>query len=178
MISSLTARPARLLSLLASLGIGLAIASCAEVVTQDYEAMAVTTYTWRAEYTPRGVSPDRPREGRIETFETNSLINMNGQPTVDPTGERDKDGIWWPAIPPKPPVEELEARQQDGEVFSEPLINKSIDFTLTFEQGGATVTLPADDSVYRTAVKAAESERPLKLLLGPQDGYVQKAEMQ
>lgn len=168
----------QLLGLVATMGVGLAIAGCEEVVTSDYEAIAVTTYTWQAEYTPRGVTPDRPREGRLETFETNSLVNMNGQPTVDPTGERDERGIWWPAIPPKPTVEELEARLEDGEVFSEPLINKSVDYTLTFDKQGSTVTLPSDYSVYRQAVKAHESERSLKLLLGAQEAYVQKAEIQ
>lgn len=168
----------RLLSLAAAVGLGLAIAGCEEVVTTDYEAMAVTTYTWRAEYRPQGVTPDRPREGRTETFETNSLVNTNGQPTVDPTGERDSNGIWWPAIPPKPTVDELEARQQSGEEFSEPLINQSVEYTLTFDQGGQTVTLPTNYSVYREAVRAFEGDRPLKLLLGAQNASVQKAEMQ
>lgn len=167
-----------LIKLAASIGLGLAIAGCGEVVTEEYEAMAVTTYTWRAEYTPAGVTQDRPREGRIETFETNSLVNMNGEPTVDPTGEQDSNGIWWPALPPRPTVAELEARQKAGEKFSEPLIDKSVEYTLTFDKQGETVTLPTDYTVYRRAVQAHESDRPLKLLLGPQDAYVQKAEIQ
>ena len=170
--------PRQLLGVATGVGVAIALAGCSEVVTDDYEAMAVTTYTWRAEYTPTGVTPDRPREGRIEEFETNSLINVNGEPTVDPTGERDSSGIWWPAIPPKPSVDELEARLKDGEQYSEPLINKSIDFTMTFDQQGQTVTLPTNDAVYRRAVQAHERDRPLKLQLGPQDGSVQKAEIQ
>lgn len=168
----------KLFGLATGIGVGLAIASCGEVVTNDFEAMAVTTYTWRAEYAPAGVSPDRPREGRIEEFETNSLVNTNGEPTVDPTGERDSNGIWWPAIPPKPSVDELEARLKDGERFSEPLIDKSAEYTLTFDNNGETVTLPTDYKVYRRAVQAYEGDRSLKLLLGPQDAYVQKAEIQ
>lgn len=178
MMQVLKKHPRQIFGLVASVGLGLTIASCSEVVTNDYEAMAVTTYTWRAEYTPQGVSPDRPREGRIETFETNSLVNLNGEPTVEATGDRDENGIWWPALPPKPTVEELEARQKEGEVFSEPLINKSVEYSLTFEQAGETVTLPTDYAVYRQAVKAHESDRPLKLLLGAQDDSVQKAEIQ
>ncbi|MEM1280057.1 MAG: hypothetical protein AAGG53_08605 [Cyanobacteria bacterium P01_H01_bin.152] len=178
MISVLKTAPKNLFGLATGIGLGLAIAGCGEVVTDDFEAMAVTTYTWRAEYTPAGVTQDRPREGRIEEFETNSLVNMNGQPTVDPTGERDSNGIWWPAIPPRPSVDELEARLKDGERFSEPLIDKSADYTITFESGGETVTLPTGYVVYRRAVQAHESDRSLKLLLGPQDTYVQKAEIQ
>jgi hypothetical protein len=114
----------------------------------------------------------------METFETNSLVNMNGQPTVEPTGEQDSQGIWWPAIPPKPTVDELEARQKPGEVYGEPQIQQSVDYRLTFDQAGETVTLPTNDDVYREAVRAYEQGRSLKLLLGVQDAYVQKAEMQ
>lgn len=178
MIQVLKPRRRHMLGLVASVGIGLAIAGCDEVVTSDYEAMAVTTYTWRAEYEPRGVTQDRPREGRIETFETNSLVNVNGEPTVEATGDRDENGIWWPALPPKPTVEDLEARQKDGEVFSEPLINKTVDYSLTFDREGQSVTLPTNYSVYREAVKAHERDRPLKLLLGAQDASVQQAEIQ
>lgn len=178
MIHGFPRRPASWLGVAASISCGLAIAGCRDLVTDDYEAMAVTTYTWRAEYSPRGVTPDRPREGRIETFETNSLVNMNGEPTVEATGERDENGIWWPALPPKPTVEDLEARQKEGEVFSEPLIDKSVEYSLTFDNAGETVTLPTDYSVYRQAVQAYERDRPLQLLLGPQDAYVQKADIQ
>lgn len=166
------------LGVAASVGMGLAIAGCNQLVTDDYEAIAVTTYTWQVEYTPRGVTPDRPREGRIETFETNSLVNLNGEPTVEATGDRDENGIWWPALPPKPSVEALEARQKEGEVFSEPLIDKSVEYSLTFDQAGERVTLPTHYSVYRQAVKAHKRDRPLKLTLGAQDAYVQKAEIQ
>lgn len=178
MISLFRTAPKPLLALVTGVSLSLAIAGCSEVVTDDFEAMAVTTYTWRAEYTPDGVTPDRPREGRMVEFETNSLVNMNGEPTVDPTGERDSNGIWWPAIPPKPSVDDLEARLKDGEQYAEPLIDKSIEFTITFDQQGETVTLPTNDTVYRRAVQAHERDRPLELLLGPQDASVQKAEIQ
>ncbi len=177
MISVLKTTP-KLLRLATGLGVAIAIAGCGEVVTDDFQAMAITTYTWRAEYTPAGVTQDRPREGRIEEFETNSLVNMNGEPTVDPTGEQDSSGIWWPALPPKPSVDELEARLKDGEQYAEPLIDKSIEYTLTFDQQGQSMTLPTNDRVYRRAVQAYERDRPLKLSLGPQDGSVQKAEIQ
>ena len=178
MISVLKTAPPNLLRLATGIGLALAIAGCGEVVTEDFEAMAVTTHTWRAEYTPAGVTPDRPREGRIEEFETNSLVNMNGQPTVDPTGEQDSNGIWWPALPPRPAVDELEARLKDGEEFSRPQIHSTVDYTLTFDQAGETVTLPTNYVVYRRAVQAHDRDRPLELLLGPGDAYVQKAEIQ
>jgi hypothetical protein len=167
-----------LLNIALGLGLALTLSGCKELVTDQYEAVAVTTYTWQAEYRPQGVTPDRPREGRIETFETNSLVNLNGQPTVEPTGDQDASGIWWPALPPKPTVDDLEARQKAGEVYSEPLIQQSVDYRLTFDQAGETVTLPTNAGVYREAVKAYEQGRSLEVLLGPQNAHVQKAEMQ
>ena len=178
MNQALKIRKAQMFGLVACAGLGLAIASCDEVITNDYEAMAITTYAWRAEYTPQRVTQDRPREGRVEIFETNSLVNTNGEPTVEATGDRDENGIWWPALPPKPTVEELEARQQDGEVFSEPLIDKTVEYSLTFQKSGERVTLPTNYSVYRQAVRAYGRDRSLKLLLGVQDTYVQKAEIE
>ncbi|MGF1459777.1 MAG: hypothetical protein ACFBSG_12210 [Leptolyngbyaceae cyanobacterium] len=178
MISVLKTASHKLFGIATGIGVAIAIAGCGEVVTNDFEAMAVTTYTWRAEYTPDGVTPDRPREGRIEEFETNSLVNMNGEPTVDPTGEEDSNGIWWPALPPRPSPRELEARLKDGEKVTRPLIDKSVEYTLTFEQGSEEVTLPTNYTVYRRAVQAHQDDRPIRILLGPQDDYVQKAEIQ
>jgi len=177
-VVSLMHRPAKVLMVAVGVGLSIALSGCEAVVVDEYEAIAVTTYTWRAEYLPRGVTPDRPREGRTESFESNSLVNMNGQPTVVPTGDRDSQGIWWPALPPKPTVDELEARLKDDETFSEPQIHKSVEYTLTFEKEGDTVTLPTQYPVYREAVRAYENGRSLELILSPQDIFVQKAEMQ
>lgn len=148
------------------------------LVTDDYEATAITTYTWRAEYRPRGVTPDRPNEGRTETFESSYRVNINGQPAVQDFGDADEKGLWWPALPPKPTVDDLEARLKKREVFEEPLISKSVRYTLTFDQAGEMVTLRTDYPVYREAVKGQQAERSLKLTLGRQEAYVRKAEMQ
>ncbi|NER81809.1 MAG: hypothetical protein F6K42_20050 [Leptolyngbya sp. SIO1D8] len=163
------------------------LTSCAEVVnealedtvtTDNYEATATTIYTWRVEYSPQGVTPDRPREERYETFESSYRVNINGQPVVQDFGEADEKGLWWPALPPKPTVDELEARQKNREVFSEPLIQKSVRYTLAFEEAGEMVTLRTEYPAYREAVRAHQAQRPLKLTLGRQDAYVRKAEMQ
>lgn len=173
--------------MVASVGTGLTLTSCAELVsetvgetlvTENYEATAVTVYTWKAEYRPRNVSQDRPLEGRIETFESSYRININGQPVVQDFGDADEKGLWWPALPPKPTVDDLEARLQPREVFEVPLISKSERYTLTFEQAGEMVTLQTNYPVYREAVKGHQSERSLKLTLGRNAAYVRRAELQ
>ena len=197
-----TPSPVKLICLTVGLGVSLALAGCGEgslesfedtvdttventldrlednFVVEDYEATATTIYTWQVEYRPRGVTPDRPREGRIETFESSYRANVNGQPGSDASGNPDEKGLWWPALPPKPTVDELEALQKDREVFSEPQIQKSVQYTLAFEEAGEWVTLETEYPVYREAVKGHEAGRPLKLTLGRQDAYVWKAAMQ
>lgn len=148
-------------------------------VVDSYEATATTIYTWQAEYRPSGVTQDRPREGRIETFESSYRVNVNGEPATQNAGSSaDEQGLWWPALPPKPTVDDLEARQQGREVFAEPQIQKSVEYTLAFEENGEMVALKTEYPVYREAVKASQENRSLKLTLGREDAYVWKAEMQ
>ncbi len=170
-----------------SMGLGVALVGCNELatgsleetlVTNDYEATAMTTYTWQAEYRPQGVSPDRPREGRIETFGSSYRVNINGQPVAEAFGNADEKGLWWPDLPPQPTVNDLEARQKTREVFEAPQINKSVQYTLTFEQGGEQVTVRTEYSVYREAVRGHEAGRALQLTLGRAEAYVRRAEMQ
>lgn len=145
--------------------------------TTDYQAAATTTYTWQVEYTPGGVSADRPSDHRLEQFETASVTSVNGvRPEAAASGP-DEKGLWWPALPPEPTVDQLEAQARGDERASRPEILKSVDYAITFNQAGETVTLPTDYDVYRQAVKAYERSRPLKLTLGPQDESVIKAEI-
>lgn len=184
------ATPPCLQSALMMTGIGLVavLASCEDisttnlqdvVTTDTYEATAVTIYTWQAEYRPQGVTPDRPNEGRLETFESSYRVNTNGQPVAGNVGDADEQGLWWPALPPKPTVDDLEARLKRREEFAEPQIAQSVKYTLAFEDvGGEMVTLETQYPVYREAVKAHEAGRSLKLTLGREEAYVRAAEMQ
>lgn len=149
--------------------------SCTNVLTQDYEAIAVTTYTWHVEYV---TDQNKVHGSRIEKFESTSLVNRNGlMPEAAVTGPDDR-GLWWPALPPRPTVDELEARQADSqETIGSPELNKRVDYTLTYQIDGETVTQPTDYSVYRTAVRAYRDNRPLELTLGLNDASVEKAEI-
>ncbi len=150
----------------------------ASEATADFEATAATTYTWQIEYVPRGVSPDRPNDRRLEQFESTQVVNSNGiRPEAAGSGP-DEKGLWWPVLPPKPGVEEIEDRQRPGETPRPAEVIKSVDYKLTFNQAGDTKTLPTDYDVYRQAVKASDKDRPLALTLGPQDNSVIAAEIQ
>lgn len=163
----------------AALVASLSVSGCRTVTAIDYDAQAVTTYTWQAEYRPQGVSSDRPRNRRVEQFSAALLVNRNGERPAAAVGEADAQGLWWPPLPPRPTVDDLEARRQGNEVFSEPTLTKSVEYRITFtEAGRSPVTLPTRYDVYRQAVIAHETGRSLTLTLGPQNQSVLKAEPQ
>ena len=152
-----------------------AIAACEPVTTNfsttDYSATATVTYTWQVRYN-RNDGRDRPNDTRLEKFASVSLENQNGiRPGLAVTGP-DEEGLWWPELPPKPTVDDIESRQGENEQPEAPELNKSVDYTLTVDQAGRQKTLLTSDKVYRQVVKAHENQRPLEVILGPQDGSV------
>ncbi len=156
--------------------------SCTQVqtaeATTDFQATAITTYTWQVEYLPRTIGQDRPNNRRLEQFESTTITSINGiRPEAEGSGP-DSKGLWWPVLPPEPTVDNIEDRRRKGETPRPPEIIKSEAYKVTFNQAGEVKTLPTDYNVYREAVKAFEKERPLMLTLGPQDTSVIKAEVQ
>lgn len=150
------------------------MAGCTNLLTNDYEATAVATYVWQVEYTG---DSDRPMDRRIERFATTSLPNIDGiQPDFAVSGPDDQ-GLWWPALPPRPTVDELEAGQKRGDTIGTPELIKNVDYTLTFYLDGGQQTLPTNYSVYRQAVKAKRDERSLELTLDPTESSVTKADI-
>jgi hypothetical protein len=157
---------------LASLALGLT--GCDEQTTSKYEATATVTYTWQVEYS---INPDKTNQIRREKFASTSLVNKNGErPGEAVTGPDDK-GLWYPALPPRPTVDELEARQKSQETMSQPELLKSADYTITYESEGQTITAPTNYDVYRTVVKALPNQSTLQLTIGVDDKFVQKADV-
>ena len=159
------------------LGISLAIAlaGCETLTTTQYEATARTTYTWRVEYS---TNPGRDQATRIETFASTSLLNHNGnRPDGAVTGPDDQ-GLWWPALPPRPTVDEMEQRQRTYEKISTPQILKTVEYEITYQTGDRTTTASTNYDVYRTVVKALPNNTPLDLTLGVDERSVTKAEPQ
>lgn len=164
-------RPSRALGIAALL-----LTGCAQMATGDaittgtYEAMATVTYTWQVEYTDL---PDRPKDMRRETFASTSLVNRNGiKPDGAVTGP-DDDGLYWPALPPRPTPEELQATAAGGsERSSGPLLQKDVEYAITFDYDGRRRTLPTNQRVYREAAKAFADEQALELTYGPNQDTV------
>lgn len=157
-----------------ALALGIMLTSCANVITTQYEATATVIYTWQVEYVP---NPDKPIRNRREKFATVSLVNRNGQRPIDAVSGPDDQGLWWPAIPPRPTVDDIEQEQRssDEEVRS-PQLFKDVKYSITYEDNGRTVTLPTNYSVYRQVVKAYPTQQPLELTVAGNENFVTKAE--
>lgn len=157
------------------LAIALILNSCTVQAISKYEATAKTTHTWRVEYFlhSRGDA-----KNRYEEFESSSIVNVNGQKPEGAFGDVDDKGLWWPVIPPKPSLDEIEARAKHPEKHGDSEILRTVKYELSYDQGGNRETLPTNYSVYRQASKAYADGRGLKLTLGINDASIEKAEPQ
>ncbi|PSB11288.1 hypothetical protein C7B76_23410 [filamentous cyanobacterium CCP2] len=158
----------------AAVSLSVALGGCSNVITTNYEATAFATYTWQVEYVP---NPDKPVRNRREKFASTSLINRNGERPLEAVSGPDDQGLWWPAVPPRPSIDEMEDRRRSSdEEMRSPELIRSVDYTITYEAEGQTMTAPTNYSVYRQVVRAFESQRPLELTIAPDERFVTKAD--
>ncbi len=149
------------------------LSSCSTLITNQYEATALACYTWQVKYAYDFSNEKLPR---LETFATKCLLNRNG---IKPPGAvigPDDRGLWWPTLPPRPSVDEVEQRKQSQEQASQPELLKTVEYKLTYTEGEQQRTLPTNYQVYRQVVKAYPSRTPLQLTLGIGNNSVEKAE--
>lgn len=149
------------------------LTSCSTLTSDQYEATALTTYTWQVKYGNNLANEKLPR---LETFAETSLLNRNGlKPEGAVTGPDDR-GLWWPALPPRPTIDEVEKRIRPQEEASKPELLKNVEYRLRYKVDDQERTLPTNYQVYREVVKAYPSHTPLHLTLGVGDNSVEKAE--
>lgn len=164
----------QLFSLLAGCCVTVALTSCSTVTTNQYEATAQTTLTWQVKYS---INPANDKMPRFEEFASNSLLSRNGEKAKDAVIGPDEKGLWWPALPPRPSIDQVEQRQQPQEQASSPELLQNEKYQITFQQDGQNVTLPTNYDVYRQVARAYPSRKPLQLTLGINDRSVTKAEL-
>jgi hypothetical protein len=163
----------QLFVLLVSTCVAVVLSSCDTVTTDQYEATALTTLTWQVQYSINPVTDNQPR---FEEFASNSLLNRNGEKPKDAVIGPDDKGLWWPKLPPRPTIDEVEQRQKSGEEASKPELLRNVKYEMTYQQDGQKVTLPTNYDVYRQVARAYPSRKPLQLTLGVNNGSVTKAE--
>jgi hypothetical protein len=158
--------------MLMGLLLAIALHSCSRFTIQEYEATALTSYTWRVEY----FISHNEKLPRVEKFASSSLLNINGEKPERAAREADEKGLWWPSLPPRPSLDEIEQRQKPSERHSRPELLRTVKYHLSYTRDGREVRLPTNYSVYRRAVKAHAKGQSLKLTLGINNGWVEKAE--
>ena len=163
----------QLFSLLASCCMTVALAGCDTVTTNQYEATALTTLTWQVQYSTDPVNDKQPR---FEEFASNSLLNRNGEKPNDAVIGPDDKGLWWPKLPPRPSIDEVEQRQKSGEQASKPELLRNVKYEITYKKDGQMVTQPTNYDVYRQVARAYPSRKPLQLTLGINNDSVTKAD--
>ena len=151
----------------------LTLNSCSTAKTEQYEATALTSYTWLVLYANNLTSQPQPR---IETFANTSVVNRNGLKPPGAVIGPDDRGLWWPTLPPRPSVDEVEQRKKSQEEAGKPELIKDVKYKLTYGVGNTKKTLPTNYEVYRQVVKAYPQRTPLELTLGVNDNSVEKAE--
>ena len=152
----------------------ISFAGCGVRTINQYEATARTTLTWQVNYSN---DPMEDKRGRFEEFESVSVVNNNGEKPEGRVVGPDEKGLWWPTVPPKPTVDDLESRQKKPyEKPGKPELLRQVKYHITYQQDGQTITLPTNYEVYRQVVKAYPNQTPLQLTMGINNGSVEKAE--
>lgn len=170
---TLPRRRGQMFSRLAVVLMTAALTGCNTVTTNQYEATALVSLTWQVKYSLNLATDKNPR---IEKFVSTSLLNRNG---VKPQGAvigPDEHNLWWPTLPPQPTAIEIEQRKRSNEQASTPEMLRNVKYQLSYSVNNQAVTLPTNYDVYREAVNAHASQRPLQLTLGVNNSSVQKAE--
>ncbi len=164
----------QILLTLISFSLTVVLASCGTTNVEQYQATAITTLTWQVNYTN---DPSEDKRGRFEEFASSSVTNRNGQKPEGKVVGPDDKGLWWPLIPSKPTLDEIEDRQtRPYEKPGKPELLRTVKYYITYQKDGQNLNLPTNYSVYRQVVKAYPKGIPLKLTLGINDGSVEKAE--
>ena len=87
----------------------------------------------------------------------------------------DNTGLWWPKLPPKPSVEEIESgikspSQKPGKLE----LGRDVEYRVKFNKDGERLNLPTNYDVYRQVAKSYP-DVPLNFTMGVNNGSVTKA---
>jgi hypothetical protein len=151
----------------------LSLTSCSTTSVEQYEATALTSYTWQVKYANNLTNAPQPR---IESFAATSVLNRNGLKPAGAVVGPDDQGLWWPTLPPRPSIDEVEQRKKPQEEAGKPELQKTVKYQITYGAGEQQKTLPTNYEVYRQVVKAYPSKTPLELTFGLNEDFVEKAE--
>lgn len=124
--------------------------------TRCKTAVAIATQTWTVNYYINKTSGGLNTQ-RIQTFQSNTITNLNGEKPVDAVSV-DDNGVGWGAIPPRPTADEVDQRRDIQERNDPPQLQRSVTYQLQCENG----TLSTDALTYREAARAIRSGQDVR----------------
>lgn len=117
--------------------------------TRCNTAIGIATQTWEVNYYINKTSGGLNTQ-RIQSFQSNTITNVNGEKPVDAVSGPDDNGIWWGAIPPRPTADEVDRHRDLQEHTDPPQLQKLVEYQLRCEDR----TLSTDALTYREAARA------------------------
>lgn len=129
--------------------------------TQCDAAIARASYRWRVDYAPSRSTSSRIQE-RSEFFEGSELINRNREEPEGAVSGPDNDGVWWPALPPRPSPEAVDNAAERLEDSGEPTLVRKVDYFLQCDEGD----LSTDRRTYRQTSTAFRSGETVEVSYG------------
>jgi hypothetical protein len=121
-------------------------------------AIAHATQTWEVTYYISKTSGGWNTQ-RVQSFQSNTLTNQNGEKPIDAVSGPDDDGIWWAALPPRPTADDVDLSRQPGEHSDPPELQRSVNYQLRCNSG----MLGTDAQTYRAAARRLRSGRTVQV---------------
>ncbi|MBW4521679.1 MAG: hypothetical protein KME16_18520 [Scytolyngbya sp. HA4215-MV1] len=122
--------------------------------TPCHQATAIATQTWEVDYSLNKTSGGNNSQ-RTQSFESNTLTNINGDSPAGAKYGPDNDGVWWAGLPTKPTPDEVDANRKTGEQNDPPQLQKSVKYQLTCDVG----ELLTDAQTYREASRSFRAKQ-------------------
>ena len=120
-------------------------------------------------------APLEDKRGRVEEFESTSLMNVNGEKPEGAILQDDNTGLWWPKLPPKPSIDEIESKAKNAAEKPGKLeLGQNVEYRVKFDKDGERLNLPTNYQVYRQVAKNYP-DTPLTFTMGVNNGSVTKA---
>lgn len=126
--------------------------------TRCHTAVAIATQTWEVNYFINKTSGGLNTQ-RIQSFQSNTITNVNGEKPIDAVSGSDDNGVWWGAIPPRPTADEVDQRRDLQEFNDPPQLQRSVNYELRCEDR----TLSTDALTYREAARAIRAGQAVRV---------------
>jgi parallel beta-helix repeat protein len=132
--------------------------------TDCTEAIAYATQAWRVNYYSTHTRLN-PNNQRLVEFGSAKLVTRNGN--IEPSKSQakpvepgtQKNGVWYPTVPPQPTARELAASRQRGERIGSPELYRAVKYTLVCGAG----ELEAGADTYQVALNQIQAEQQVRV---------------